>query len=154
MEKVITNVEINSDIIQVKLMNVEKNSLFVSNIFEIVSNCNINIDMISQVMLEDEMRIDFTVSSEDQKALNKAIDLIKEKHPRILVYQSKNVGKLMVEGKGMKDAIGVASKVFGILGSKSIPLYQVTTSDISISYVIDKEYLQEASMLIKKEYNL
>lgn len=153
-KKVITLVESNKDIIQVKLMNVEKNSLFVAKIFEIISNEGVNIDMISQVMLEDEMRIDFTCSESDQHLLNKALEKVKEKHPRIMIYQMKNVGKLMVEGHEMKNEIGVASLIFSILGKNQFPLLQVTTSDTSISYVLEKENIDKAVELIKKEFNL
>jgi len=151
---VITLVESNKDIIQVKLMNVEKNSLFVANIFEIISSEGVNIDMISQVMLEDEMRIDFTCSEKDQYLLNRALEKVKESHPRIMIYQMKNVAKLMVEGYGMKNEIGVASLVFSILGKNQFPLLQVTTSDTSISYVLEKKDVDKAVELIKKEFNL
>lgn len=155
MEKdVITRVESNKNIIQVKLTNVEKNSLFVSNIFEIISKEGINIDMISQVMLEDEMRIDFTCEDSQQKQLNVVLEKVKKKHPRIMVYSMKNVAKLMVEGLKMKDEVGVAAKVFNILGKNQFPLLQVTTSDISISYVLEKKDIDDAVCLIKKEFNL
>lgn len=151
---VITLVESNKEIIQVKLMNVEKNSLFMSKIFEIISGEGVNIDMISQVMLEDEMRIDFTCSEKDQHLLNKALEKVKEKHPRIMVYQMKNVAKLMVEGHEMKNEVGVASLIFSILGKNQFPLLQVTTSDTSISYVLEKKDIDKAVELIKKEFHL
>lgn len=72
----ITQVEYNDQIIQVKLLNVEKNSLFVGSIFQEISKNGVNIDMISQVMLEDEMRIDFTCDQKDQEKLNEAIENI------------------------------------------------------------------------------
>ena len=151
---VITHVESNKSIIQVKLMNVEKNSLFVAKIFEIISGEGVNIDMISQVMLDEEMRIDFTCDEKDQHLLNKALEKVKEKHPRIIIYSMKNVGKLMVEWLKMKNEIGVASKIFSILGNHQFPLLQVTTSDTSISYVLEKKDVDVAVELIKKEFNL
>ena len=65
MGNIIRHYEINDQIIQVKLLNVEKNSLFVSDIFHKIASKWVNIDMISQVMLEDEMRIDFTCDQRD-----------------------------------------------------------------------------------------
>jgi aspartate kinase len=153
-QKTITEIRYSKDIIQVKLLNVEKNALFVSDIFKKISQMDVNIDMISQVMLEDEMRIDFTCNQEDQDKLNQAIQLIKEKHPRIMVYQNRNVAKVMVEGEGMKDEVGVAARIFDILGKHQIPLLQVTTSDISISYVIPSEFMETAVQKIKEEYQL
>lgn len=153
-QNVITQVECNNKIIQVKLLNVEKNSLFVGDIFQVISQMNVNIDMISQVMLEDEMRIDFTCEQTDQDKLNKALELIKKKHPRIMIYQNRNVAKIMVEGEQMKNEVGVAANIFRILGQNQIPLLQVTTSDVSISYVIPYEFMEVAISEIKKEYQL
>ena len=154
MENVVTRVEINDQIIQVKLLNVEKNSLFVSDIFQKISSHGVNIDMISQVMLEDEMRIDFTCDKQSQSQLNHALEEVKKGHPRIMIYQNCHVGKLMVEGEGMKEAVGVASSIFEIFAKKQIPMYQVTTSDISISYVTDKEFLTDIQQEIIKIYQL
>ena len=39
----------------------------------------------------------------------------------------------------MRDMSGVASKAFMTLINSDIPFYQTTTSEISISYVIDEE---------------
>lgn len=153
-KNVVTQVEGNNQIIHVKLLNVEKNSLFVGDIFKQISQMNVNIDMISQVMLEDEMRIDFTCDLKDQENLNKALELVKEKHPRIMIYQNRNVSKIKVEGEGMKDEVGVAAHIFGIFGNLQIPLLQVTTSETSISYVIPNESMEIALLEIKKAYQL
>lgn len=147
---VITRLEIEEDIIQVKLMNVEKNPLFVADVFETISREGVNIDMISSVMLEDEMRIDFTCDAKAQSALNKAIEEVKKNHPRIGVFASKNVGKLVVEGH-MENEVGFASKLFKVLGDNQIPFAQVRTSEVSISYVIEKKYLKKALEKIQEE---
>lgn len=154
IDNIVTQVESDNQIIQVKLLNVEKNSLFVGDIFKQISTMGVNIDMISQVMLKEEMRIDFTCQQKDQEKLNKALELIKDKHPRIMIYQNRNVAKVMVEGEGMKEEVGVAANIFDILGQHQIPLLQVTTSETSISYVIPNELMNLAVQQIKKIYHL
>lgn len=154
MNDIVSKVECNDQIIQVKLLNVEKNILFVGDIFKEIADHQVNIDMISQIMLEDEIRIDFTCQMEDQHALNQAIECIKKNHPRIMIFQNRKVAKISVEGKGMKEAVGVASHIFDIYGRHQVPVYQITTSDISISYVIDKEYMDLIVSEIKKDYQL
>ena len=44
----------------------------------------------------------------------------------------------------MRDMSGVASKAFTTLINSDIPFYQTTTSEISISYVIDEENGEKA----------
>lgn len=150
----ITKVESDHEIIQVKFINVEKNPLFIGSIFRQISSKGVNIDMISQVMLEDDMRIDFTCPLSDQKKLNEALEEIKQKHQRIMIFQNRNVAKVMVEGEKMKDEVGVAANVFEIFGEFQIPFSQVTTSDTSISFVIPSELREVAVQEIKKAYQL
>lgn len=145
-------IESDCHIIQVKLMNVEKNSLFVGDIFQTISSMNINIDMISEVILEDEMRIDFTCSQDDQKNLDEALSLVRKKHPRIQIYQNRQVAKIKLENDAMKDEVGVAAFFFTVLGKYQIPLLQVTTSEVSISCVIPLEFADLAISQIKEEY--
>lgn len=154
MNDIVSKVECNDQIIQVKLLNVEKNILFVGDIFKEIADHQVNIDMISQIMLEDEIRIDFTCHKEDQHELNQAIECIKKNHPRIMIFQNRKVAKISVEGNGMKEAVGVASHIFDIYGRNQVPVYQITTSDISISYVIDKDYMNLIVSEIKKDYQL
>lgn len=153
-QKSITKVKWDNHIIQVKLLNVEKNSLFVGDIFQKISQQGVNIDMISQVMLENEMRIDLTCHQDDQELLNQAIEQIKKDHPRVMIYQSRNVSKIKVENKSMAEEIGFAAKFFDILGRQQIPMLQITTSETSISCVIPRQYIHLAITEIKKEYHI
>lgn len=132
----------------------KKNSLFVADIFKDISKNDVNIDMISEVMLDDEMRIDFTCSQNDQDKLNKAIEDVKEDHPRIMVYQNRNVAKIKVQGEGMANEVGVAANIFDILGKHQIPILQITTSEISISCVIPDDLMELAIKEIKEAYHL
>ncbi len=150
----ISQIEYDDKIIQVKLLNVEKNSLFVADIFKDISKNDVNIDMISEVMLDDEMRIDFTCGQSEQDKLNKALEDVKEDHPRIMIYQNRNVAKVKVQGEGMASEVGVAAHIFDILGKHQIPILQITTSEISISCVIPDDLMELAINEIKKAYNL
>jgi len=143
-------VSVNDHIIQVRLMKVEKNSVMVSRVFRILSEEGVVVDMISSVMLESEMRIDFTCDENDQSKLNKALAKLHEDNPRIEAYSTKSSGKLSVEGSAMVEEAGVAAKIFEILGTHQIPFSQVTTGDTSISYVIEKKYLAKAEETIKE----
>ncbi|HAH74610.1 MAG TPA: hypothetical protein DCL62_00320, partial [Kandleria vitulina] len=57
---VLTRIEADEKVIQVRMDNVEKNSLFVADIFKTFSKHGVNIDMISSVNFVEELRIDFT----------------------------------------------------------------------------------------------
>lgn len=154
MTKIITAVGFEEDIIQVKLLNVTKHPRYIAKIFEIIGNNGVNIDMISQVMLEQSVQIEFTVDTSDQHKLNNAIEEIKHQNETIEIYQNKMVSKIFVHGRKMETETGVAAGVFKILGENQVPFYQVTTSSTSISFVIDKEKRVQALEAIKKAYDI
>ena len=154
MEKAVSSVNYLDDIIQVKLLNVTKHPVYIAKIFETISNQGVNIDMISQVMLEDSVQIEFTCDKKDQNNLNEAIALVKEMNDQIEIYENRLVSKVWVKGKLMKEETGVAAKVFKILGDNDIPFYQVTTSMTSLSLVIDKDKRALAISKINEAYSL
>lgn len=154
MEKAISAVQYDDEIIQVRLQKVTKHPVYIAKIFEIISKQGVNIDMISQVMLEEDVQIEFTCGSNDQQALNTAIEKLKETNEQMEIYQNKMVSKVSVEGKGMEQAIGVAAAIFSLFGANNIPFYQVTTSSTSISYIIDKDKRGLAVDTIKAAYHV
>ena len=53
MENIIDAVSYEENIIQLQLRNVPKHPMIIAKIFTILSECGVNVDMISQVMIED-----------------------------------------------------------------------------------------------------
>ena len=62
--------------------------------------------------------------------------------------------KISLVGIGMMSHSGVAATVFQIFAKEDIKFYQVTTSEISISYTIDKSNKEKAVNALGKEFNL
>jgi aspartate kinase len=54
----------------------------------------------------------------------------------------------------MRDATGVASELFATFREMGIPFYQVTTSEISISYTIQEQDVEAAVAAIAARFNL
>ena len=62
--------------------------------------------------------------------------------------------KVSIVGSGMRDVSGVAARAFRLLGKNSINFYQVTTSEISISYAVDKENATKTVGLLCQEFEI
>lgn len=54
----------------------------------------------------------------------------------------------------MMSHSGVAATIFQLFAEENINFYQVTTSEISISYTVDKENKDKAVNVLSKEFNL
>ena len=127
------------DIIQLRLTNVPKHPIVIAKIFTILSECDVNIDMISQVMIEDAMQIEITLDESYQKNLNNAIIRLKEEVKQLEIATNRKYFKIAVGGKMVEFTPGAAAKVFTILGKNNIHFYQVTTSKRTISFIVDKK---------------
>ena len=139
MERLIEAVSYEEDIIQLRLTNVPKHPIVIAKIFTILSECDVNIDMISQVMIEDAMQIEITLDESYQKNLNNAIIRLKEEVKQLEIATNRKYFKIAVGGKMVEFTPGAAAKVFTILGKINIHFYQVTTSKRTISFIVDKK---------------
>ena len=89
-----------------------------------------------------------------QDLFDNAIKVIKETLTNIEVSKKLDLIKISLVGIGMMSHSGVAATVFQIFAKEDIKFYQVTTSEISISYTIDKSNKEKAVNALGKEFNL
>ena len=111
---------------------------------------NINVDLILQSVGRDGTKdISFTVSSDN---LEDAMQLLKEKYPDKTIEFNDNVSKVSIVGGGMQSNAGVAAKMFEALYNAGININMISTSDIKISVLIDREYSKQAVQCIHEMF--
>ena len=100
-----------------------------------------------------ETDLTFTIKSDD---LNKTQSLIKKnkkiKFRNIII--DKNVSKLSIIGVGMITTPGVTYRMFRALADKKINILVISTSEIKISVLINKNNLKKAVAALHKEFKL
>jgi aspartate kinase len=64
------------------------------------------------------------------------------------------VAKVSVVGIGMRSHAGVASKMFGALHAEGINIKVITTSEIKISVLVDRKYLELAVQALHDAFEL
>ena len=149
MNDIIEAISCEKEIIQLKLLNVPKHPKMIAKIFSILKDEEINVDMISQVTVDDFVQIEITLDQEFQLKLNQAIMKLKDEFKQIRKY-----AKVAVGGKLVETTPGLAAEVFDVLGQANIHFYQITTSKRTISLVIDKENLDQAIQLLKERFHI
>lgn len=154
MENIVEALSYERDIIQLKLLNVPKHPKMIAKLFTILKNEGINIDMISQVTVDDFVQIEITLDQENQLKLNDAILNLKEEFKQLQIYQIRKYAKVAVGGKLIESTPGLAAEVFETFGQENIHFYQITTSKRTISIVIDKENLDLAIQVLKNKFKL
>lgn len=154
MKKVFEALSYEENIIQLKLTNVPKHPKIIAKIFTIISNCGVNVDMISQVMVEDAMQIAVTLDEKYQKNLNDAIMCLKDEVKQLEISTSRQYFKIAVGGDLVEVTPGAAAKVFTILGDNNIHFYQITTSKRTISFIVDKKDKELAMKKLDEAFSL
>ncbi|MFS4580422.1 aspartate kinase [Phaeobacter sp. C3_T13_0] len=126
-------------------------------IFTALSDAGVNVDMIVQD-ISDEGRTDMTFSCPtDQVArAEQALQAAKEKgelnYAELLA--DREVAKVSVVGIGMRSQSGVAAKMFKVLSDEGINIKVITTSEIKISVLIDRKYMELAVQALHDAFDL
>ena len=124
-------------------------------IFEKIANENITVDMIVQnIGLDGKANISFTVLDDDlavtQDAVRKAIDHLGSGQ----LECRQDVSKVSVVGLGMAQQTGVADHMFRTLAAAGVNIQMITTSEIKISVLVDRERAAESLRLVHDAFSL
>ena len=65
-----------------------------------------------------------------------------------------DVAKVSVVGIGMRSHTGVAAKMFRVLSNEGINIKVITTSEIKISVLIDRKYMELAVQALHDAFEL
>ena len=65
-----------------------------------------------------------------------------------------DIARVSIVGVGMKSHPGVAAKMFGALAKNKINIEMISTSDISISCIIQKKFAETAVKALHEKFGL
>lgn len=153
-EKVISAVSANDRIIQVQLDHLSSEPAVVAGVFKVLSVHQVNVDMISQNLKQNGCRIEFTCNEDEKAFLDESLAELQSQYPDMKIRLNQDVSKISVVGIGMRNAVGVAAGIFEVLEKNNIPFLQVTTSEISISLIINTQDTPLAVRAICEAYQL
>ncbi len=158
MEKnVVAGVAYSRDEAKMTLVSVADRPGIAAAIFGPLAEAGVNVDMIVQNISEDG-RTDMTFSCPtDQVArAEKSITEAKDKGEinfHDLVADT-DVAKVSVVGIGMRSHTGVAAQMFQVLRDEGINIKVITTSEIKISVLIDRKYMELAVQALHDTFGL
>ncbi len=126
-----------------------------SAIFTPLGEAGIVVDMIIQNARADEKTdVTFTVAKGDYKTALQIQRKVAEKIGAAAVIGDENVAKVSITGIGMKNATGVAGKMFAVLAAENINIILITTSDIRVSCGIEEKYAELAVRILHTAFGL
>ncbi|GAA6187691.1 aspartate kinase [Litorivita sp. NS0012-18] len=154
---VVSGIAYSRDEAKMTLVSVADRPGIAAAIFGPLSDAGINVDMIIQ-NISEEGRTDMTFSCPtDQVArAQKAMDDAKAKGDinfHDLVADT-HVCKVSAVGIGMRSQSGVAAKMFKTLSDEGINIKVIATSEIKISVLIDRKYMELAVQALHDAFEL
>lgn len=124
-------------------------------ILGLVSDANIEIDMIAQNATDKGTSdFTFTLNRKDYPHTLKIIQQLANKLGAVSVKGNAKVAKLSLVGIGMRSQTGVASKMFQALGGAGVSIQMITTSEIKISVVIAEDCLEKGVQSVHNAFEL
>ncbi|WP_040604249.1 aspartate kinase [Sagittula stellata] len=155
--KVVAGVAHSRDEAKMTLVSVADRPGIAAAIFTPLADAGVNVDMIVQNISEDG-RTDMTFScptnqvARAQKAMNDAKESGSINFHEILADTA--VCKISVVGIGMRSHTGVAAKMFKVLAQEGINIQVITTSEIKISVLVERKYMELAVQALHDAFDL
>jgi len=154
-ERSITGLSVLENIMMVTLSNLPMSSGHTAEIFTKLAKEEINVDMISQTpMPNGSVTLSFTAPAEDRKLIESVLHEVVDALAEVELKTTTEILKISVVGSGMRTQSGVAARIFSLFADHGITFKQVTTSEISISYTMEKKHKEKAVKLIADAFSL
>ncbi|MDU9005923.1 aspartate kinase [Sedimentitalea todarodis] len=155
--KVVAGVAYSRDEAKMTLLSVADRPGIAATIFSSLSEAGVNVDMIVQ-NISEEGRTDMTFSCPINQVARAEQAMEHSRKAGALNFAElvadKDVAKVSVVGIGMRSHTGVAAKMFQVLSNEGINIKVITTSEIKISVLIDRKYMELAVQALHDAFEL
>ncbi|MDG1340664.1 MAG: aspartate kinase [Paracoccaceae bacterium] len=154
---VVSGVAYSRDEAKMTLISVADRPGIAAAIFGPLSESGVNVDMIVQ-NISEEGRTDMTFSCPVDQVTRAEKAMADAKASGDINYHDlvadTDVSKISVVGIGMRSHAGVAAKMFSSLHDEGINIKVITTSEIKISVLIDRKYIELAVQALHDAFEL
>ena len=154
---VVAGVAYSRDEAKMTLISVADRPGIAAAIFGPLSESGVNVDMIVQNISEDG-RTDMTFSCPVDQVPRAQAAMEAAKAADQINYHDlvadEGVAKVSIVGIGMRSHAGVAAKMFATLRDEGVNIKVITTSEIKVSVLIDRKYMELAVQALHDTFEL
>jgi aspartate kinase len=159
--KVVSGVAYSRDEAKMTLVGVQDRPGIAAAIFGPLAEAGVNVDMIVQNISEMDPNgptTDMTFSCPTNQVLRARKAIEEAKAAGTVAYadlvEDADVAKISVVGIGMRSHAGVAATMFKALAAENVNIKVITTSEIKISVLIDRKYMELAVQALHDTFGL
>ncbi|MBP7248885.1 MAG: aspartate kinase [Negativicutes bacterium] len=149
-QRTISAATLQENILSVSISNFSNTYQGIATIFEILGTHHINVDMITF----DDSSLTFTLPLSELSLFEEVQNQLLQLCPEIEINCFDSYSKVSVVGLGMRDTSGVTGELLSLFAKNNIPFHQITTSEISISFTVNKEQAKEMVCKICEHFQL
>ena len=162
--KVVSGVAYSRDEAKITLVTVEDRPGISAAIFQPLADAGVNVDMIVQNISEKDYEdhpgavtdMTFSIPIAQVERARKAME--DARASGLIAYDDlavdAEVAKVSVVGIGMRSHAGVAARMFKALADENINIKVIATSEIKISVLIDRKYMELAVQALHDAFEL
>lgn len=157
INKPVTGVAADSSQVRVVVCEVPDTPGEAATLFTCLAKENVSVDMIIQSYARKESKtndIAFTISKEDLPKTLEVLEVVKTRLHAGDVKIDEDISKVSIIGAGMIDRPGIASTMFQTLADSGINIKMISTSEIKISCLINKEDASNAVKALHEVFQL
>ncbi|MCA9392671.1 MAG: aspartate kinase [Candidatus Omnitrophica bacterium] len=126
-----------------------------ARIFTEISQKDVNVDIIVQNVSQSGLTdISFTVPRKELTKALAASQAIAKKINAGQVSSDKTVARVSIVGSGMRSHRGIAAKMFETLAKLKINIDMISTSEISVSCIIEEKHAKKATEALHTVFGL
>lgn len=153
--KPVAGVAADSSQVRILLSNLPDIPGTAAKLFGALAKNNISVDMIIQSLASNGTNsIAFTVSEDDLDDAIATLEAEKEITQSAQISTDKDIAKVSIVGAGMVDRPGIAADMFRSIADKGINIKMISTSEIKISCLVDKDKANDSIKALCKEFGL
>ncbi|MEM6467376.1 MAG: aspartate kinase, partial [Pseudomonadota bacterium] len=154
---VVSGVAYSRDEAKLTLLSVADRPGIAASIFGPLAEAGVNVDMIVQNISEDG-RTDMTFSCPVDEVAKASAAMEAAKESGAFNYgelvADTEVCKVSIVGIGMRSHAGVAQKMFRALADEGVNIKVITTSEIKVSVLVDRKYMELAVQALHDAFEL
>jgi len=144
-----------NDVARIALCNIKDEPGMAFKVFSLLAKQNINVDIILQSIGRDGYKdISFTVSESNLAKATEVLNSEKDYLGFEEIKTSTDYAKVSIVGCGMVNNPGVASTMFEALYDSNINIHMISTSELKVSVLVNKNNADKAVKVIHDKFNL
>ena len=151
----VSGATVQTDLAKIALVGVENHPGNAARIFAKLGAAKVSVNDIIQTEVDEELaNLSFTVAKADLADAQKVIKAIKDDIKCHDIFVREDIAEVSIVGIGMRTHCGVANIMFSALAEAEINIDSITTSEIRISCIIDKEQADTALRVVCDAFEL